>query len=68
MFSTCSELAIFTSNLLSYCGLVDARISASEKDLPVSTHIKFDSRVFCEILLGVKIGLHDIKSIYSESA
>ena len=22
-------------NLLSYCGLVDARISASEKDLPV---------------------------------
>jgi len=37
---------------------------------PISTHIKFDSRVFCEILLGVKmkIGLHDIKSIYSESA
>ena len=24
------------NNLLSYCGLVDARISASEKDLPVS--------------------------------
>ena len=23
------------NNLLSYCGLVDARISASEKDLPV---------------------------------
>ena len=23
------------TNLLSYCGLVDARISASEKDLPV---------------------------------
>ena len=28
------------SNLLSYCGLVDARISASEKDLPV---VKFVS-------------------------
>ena len=28
-----------TNNLLSYCRLVDARISASEKDLPVeSTH------------------------------
>jgi hypothetical protein len=25
------------NNLLSYCGLVDARISASEKDLPVKT-------------------------------
>ena len=25
------------NNLLSYCGLVDARISASEKDLPVPT-------------------------------
>ena len=24
------------NNLLSYCGLVDARISASEKDLPVT--------------------------------
>ena len=24
------------NNILSYCGLVDARISASEKDLPVS--------------------------------
>ena len=24
------------SNLLSYCGLVDARISASDKDLPVA--------------------------------
>ena len=42
MFSTCSELEIFMywtrnsmNNLLSYCGLVDTRISASEKDLPV---------------------------------
>ena len=42
MFSTCSELAIFMywsrnsmNNLLSYCGLVDARISASDKDLPL---------------------------------
>ena len=25
------------NNILSYCGLVDARISASEKDLPVQT-------------------------------
>ena len=26
-------------NLLSYCGLVDARKSASEKDLPVHTEV-----------------------------
>ena len=26
------------NNLLPYCGLVDARISASEKDLPVIWH------------------------------
>ena len=43
MYTTCSELGIFMygtrnsmNNLLSYYGLVDARISASEKDLPVS--------------------------------
>ena len=28
------------SNLLSYCGLVDARIRASNKDLPVSIKMK----------------------------
>ena len=38
MYSTCSELVVFMywtgksmNNLLSYCGLVDARISTSEK-------------------------------------
>ena len=40
----CSELVIFMywtgismSNLLSYCGLVDVRINASDKDIPVNT-------------------------------
>ena len=48
MYTTSSELAIFMywtcnsmNNLLSYCGLVDARISASEKDLPVKEGWKF---------------------------
>ena len=43
MFSASSELAIFMywtcnsrNNLLLYCVLIDARISASEKDFPVS--------------------------------
>ena len=42
MYATCCELVIFLhrthnsmNNLLSYCGLVDERISASEKSLPV---------------------------------
>ena len=30
-----SETCNSMNNLLSYCGLVDVRISASEKDLPV---------------------------------
>jgi hypothetical protein len=29
------------NNLLSYHGLVDARISASEKDLPVACYVAF---------------------------
>ena len=32
---SCTELVNSTDNLLSYCGLVNARISTSEKDLPV---------------------------------
>ena len=28
------------NNLLSYCGLVDARTSASEKDLPVFSRLR----------------------------
>ena len=42
MYTTCSELVVFMywtgksmHNLLSYCGLVDARIRASNKNLPV---------------------------------
>ena len=42
MYTTCSELVVFMcrtgksmNNLLSHCGLVDAKISDSEKDLPV---------------------------------
>ena len=42
MFSPCSELVVFMywtgksmNNLLSYCGLVDVRINASDKNLPV---------------------------------
>ena len=31
MYWTCSSM----NNLLSYCGLVDAKIRASDKDLPV---------------------------------
>ena len=47
VYTTCSELVVFVywtgksmNNLLSYCGLVDPRISASGKDLPVQTDAK----------------------------
>ena len=40
------------NNLLSYCGLVDARISASEKDLPVST-LYARTKVYLEASLDV---------------
>ena len=35
MFCACSFYGNSMNNLLPYCGLDDARISASEKDLPV---------------------------------
>ena len=35
MFCRYSELTFFMNNLLSYRGLVDAKIRASDKDLPV---------------------------------
>ena len=42
MYTTCSELVVFMywtgksmNNLLSFCGLVDLRINASDKGLPV---------------------------------
>ena len=48
MYTTCSELVVFMywarnsmNNLLSYYGLVIARISASEKDLPVQCCCRF---------------------------
>ena len=43
LYTTCSELVFFwvrscksMNNLLSYCGLTDARMNPPEKDLPVS--------------------------------
>ena len=55
MLSLCSELGILhmyrtcnsMNNLLSYCGLVDARVSASEKDLPVTARFSFFQLQIC---------------------
>ena len=39
MYRTCSELVVFMywtgKSIFSYCGLVDVRINASDKDLPI---------------------------------
>ena len=47
VYTTCSELVVFMywtrnsmNNLLSYCGLANARISTSDKDLPVQGGLK----------------------------
>ena len=51
MFCACSFHANSMNNLLSYCGLVDARISASENDLPVHLmHMWFHAQVSQKIL------------------
>ena len=53
MYPTCSEFAIFMywtcnpmNDILSYCGLVDARIRASDKDLPVFMTLPKSSYAF----------------------
>jgi hypothetical protein len=38
------------NNLLSYCGLVDAKIRASDKDLPVVVHIQ---SIFRRLMKGI---------------
>ena len=60
MFSPCSELVVFMywtgksmNNLLSYWGLVDVRINASDKDLPVQ---KFKTNSLQQPLLLVDAG------------
>ena len=52
MFSSCSELVAFMywagkslDNLLSYCGLVDVRINASDKDLS-ALYVPFQRRLY----------------------
>ena len=43
------------NNLLSYCGLVDARISASEKDLPIHLcgHLIYFYSIFITITFAI---------------
>ena len=45
------------NNLLSYCGLVDARTSASEKDLPVTDPMAIQKIKACKCTgFSVKLG------------
>ena len=55
MFCACSFYGNSMNNLLSYCGLVDARISASEKDLPVPQFHGMLVMVGCEFDMGFQI-------------
>ena len=49
MFRRYSELTIFMNNLSSYCGLVDAKIRASDKDLPVRPEFKYLAKMLAII-------------------
>ena len=40
MYRTCNSM----NNLSSFCGLVHAKIRASDKDLPVQCGLQFDSK------------------------
>ena len=56
----CSALVVFhgnsMNNLLSYCGLIDAKIRASDKDLPVSGIIScFVGSTFWPCLIKLNI-------------
>ena len=53
------------NNLLSYCGLVDARISASEKNLPVSE--TKGKHLFCTDIPIYVINMQDMYFIYHYS-
>ena len=44
MFCACSFHGNSMNNLLLYCGLMDAKIRASDKDLPVCTMLTPNSR------------------------
>ena len=46
------------NNLLSYCGLVDAKIRASDKDLPVHSKQKIDVIGKCDLSFGAEVQLN----------
>ena len=60
MYTTCSELVVFMywtgkslNNLMSYCGLVDARIRAFNKDLPVTLLFYGKSKLLKTVVLQI---------------
>ena len=79
IFSPCSELGIFMywtcnsmNNLSSYCGLADAKIRASDKDLPVplnltgqnfQNHSDYLMRFLPLCKLGAQIHLRQLHSL-----
>ena len=66
VYTTCSELVVFIfwtcnsmKNLLSYCGLVDARISGSEKKITCN-----DSRTVFMLSKAKEIWFHSVALLY----
>ena len=50
MFCACSFHGNPMNNVLSYCGLIDAKIRASDKDLPVSGQLRIPNRLLLKVI------------------
>ena len=48
------------NNLLSYCGLIDAKLRASDKDLPVLSPIIEKQMLNCVLLIHMFVFLHSV--------
>ena len=67
MFCACSFHGNSMNNLMSYCGLIDAKIRATDKDLSVmitlkmdsqSNHVHISSILFCFPQVGIATHIH----------
>ena len=74
MYTTCSEFVVFMhwtgksmNNLLSYCVLVDPRISASDKDLPVLIKVWIISFVHLIQEPILKLGILNSSQCFDQS-
>ena len=67
MFCACSFYGNSMNDLLSYCGLADAGISASEKDLPVIKCVYWKSKLHLRKMGSLMFFIPDRSSVLSSN-